>query len=67
MTIVAEGVETQEQLACLRTEGCHEVQGYLFSRPRPAEDVFALIAQDWGQDETLMPASASGLSLVPAE
>jgi EAL domain-containing protein (putative c-di-GMP-specific phosphodiesterase class I) len=36
MTITAEGVETSEQLDCLRKEGCTEVQGFLFSRPRPS-------------------------------
>jgi EAL domain-containing protein (putative c-di-GMP-specific phosphodiesterase class I) len=48
MKIAAEGVETEEQLACLRTEGCHEVQGYLFSPPRPAQELEAMIARDWG-------------------
>ncbi len=37
--ITAEGVETAEQLARLRIEGCTEVQGYLISRPRPAGEV----------------------------
>ncbi len=35
----AEGVETLAQLERLRAEGCTEVQGYLFSHPRPASDV----------------------------
>ena len=43
MTTTAEGVETEMQLACLRSEGCTEVQGYLFSRPRPAGEVTAML------------------------
>jgi diguanylate cyclase (GGDEF)-like protein/PAS domain S-box-containing protein len=34
---IAEGVETEGQLAFLRRQGCQAVQGYLFSRPLPAE------------------------------
>jgi diguanylate cyclase (GGDEF)-like protein/PAS domain S-box-containing protein len=41
--IVAEGVETKEQLAFLRAEGCEEIQGYLFSRPLPPAEIAALL------------------------
>jgi EAL domain-containing protein (putative c-di-GMP-specific phosphodiesterase class I) len=41
----AEGVETLEQLNKLREEGCTEVQGYLFSHPRPASELRLLIEE----------------------
>jgi EAL domain-containing protein (putative c-di-GMP-specific phosphodiesterase class I) len=41
MTVVAEGVETPEQLRFLREQGCDAAQGYHFSRPVSAEDFFA--------------------------
>jgi EAL domain-containing protein (putative c-di-GMP-specific phosphodiesterase class I) len=40
---VAEGVETEEQLARVRAEGCTEMQGYLFSRPRSAKSLRELL------------------------
>jgi diguanylate cyclase (GGDEF)-like protein/PAS domain S-box-containing protein len=39
MATTAEGVETLEQLDCVRKEGCTEAQGYLFSAPRPAKEI----------------------------
>jgi diguanylate cyclase (GGDEF)-like protein/PAS domain S-box-containing protein len=36
--VIAEGVETAEQMAFLACSGCHVYQGYLFSRPLPVED-----------------------------
>ncbi|MGP9811356.1 putative bifunctional diguanylate cyclase/phosphodiesterase [Rhodopseudomonas sp. NSM] len=45
ITTLAEGVETVEQLRALRAEGCHEVQGFLFSPARPAAEIGALLAK----------------------
>ena len=42
LDVVAEGVETEEQLAFLGTHGCELVQGYLLGRPVPAEKIRAL-------------------------
>jgi diguanylate cyclase (GGDEF)-like protein len=44
MTTIAEGVETPEQLARIRAEGCTEAQGYLISRPLTPEAARAFIA-----------------------
>ena len=43
MHVVAEGVETVQQLRILQTLACDEVQGYLISRPLPADEAVALI------------------------
>ena len=43
MRVVAEGVETREQLAFLREQGCPEGQGYYFSRPVLAEEFTQLL------------------------
>jgi EAL domain-containing protein (putative c-di-GMP-specific phosphodiesterase class I) len=45
ITTTAEGVETKEQLARLTSEGCDEVQGFLFSPPRPAAEVEKLLGR----------------------
>jgi len=43
MATTAEGVETEEQLEILRAEGCTQAQGFLFSTPRPAAEVPAML------------------------
>ena len=48
VTITAEGVETEAELSCLRAEGCHEGQGYLFSRARPNAEIVALLRAQRG-------------------
>jgi EAL domain-containing protein (putative c-di-GMP-specific phosphodiesterase class I) len=45
MTTIAEGVETEEQLARITADGCTDVQGYLISRPIAADQVEAFIAE----------------------
>ena len=44
MQVIAEGVETEQQLALLREYGCMSYQGYLFSKPLPEEAFEALIS-----------------------
>ena len=44
LKIIAEGVEIPEHLALLRAYGCEEMQGYLFSKPRPAGEITEMLA-----------------------
>ncbi len=50
LRVVAEGVETEEQLAFLREHRCHEMQGYLFSPPVPAAEATAMLREQRGRD-----------------
>ncbi len=48
--VIAEGIETVDQLATLRELGVHEGQGYLLSRPMRADQVSDLLATDLAED-----------------
>jgi diguanylate cyclase (GGDEF)-like protein/PAS domain S-box-containing protein len=65
VTITAEGVETEAELSCLRAEGCHEGQGFLFSRARPNVEIVKLLQAQSGADSNA-PAEMGGNAALVA-
>lgn len=53
MVTTAEGVETSEQLNMLRAEGCTEVQGFVFSPPRPAREIEKILQEFKGKSRAV--------------
>jgi diguanylate cyclase (GGDEF)-like protein/PAS domain S-box-containing protein len=60
MKVTAEGVETPAQLAFLRRQGCDLLQGYIFSRPVPAEQFEELLAQPSHRSPTAWSSTRDG-------
>jgi CheY-like chemotaxis protein len=46
LEVIAEGVETEGQLALLAQNGCDEIQGYLFGRPMPADECARMLREE---------------------
>ena len=46
LTVIAEGVETEEQADVLATLRCDQMQGYFISVPRPREEITALLKSE---------------------
>ncbi len=63
LKVVAEGVESKEQVAALRSLGCDEIQGYLVSGPVPFDDMTALLASG-DTLQALFPADDAGPDFV---
>ena len=62
LQVIAEGVETQAQLECLRRGSCDEIQGFFFSRALPPDELGKLVQSA----PLLAPAGASGSEVVEA-
>lgn len=58
VTITAEGVENQAELDWLRAEGCHEAQGFLFSRARPNAEIVGLLERRSGTGPAALVTAA---------
>ncbi len=59
LKVIAEGVETEDQLAFLRERQCDEMQGYLFSKPAPAEAFEAMLRQGGDRPRARRPVRAN--------
>ncbi len=56
LDVIAEGVETAEQLAALRSFGCRNVQGFYYSRPLPHDQIEPLLIKDFSHAPATRPS-----------
>jgi EAL domain-containing protein (putative c-di-GMP-specific phosphodiesterase class I) len=59
LSILVEGIETEEQRALVRLAGCDEMQGYLFAKPAPREEIDRMLAAQ-NVPRAGMPMRAAG-------
>jgi len=64
LTVIAEGVESEAQLALLAEYGCEEMQGFLLSRPLPAAELTSLLERRCGMSNGTAGASGGRLAGV---
>ena len=65
MDVVAEGIETEEQLRFAHAAGCGFGQGYLFARPLPAAEVTPLLTSSLAHSRRAAPARALSPAASP--
>jgi EAL domain-containing protein (putative c-di-GMP-specific phosphodiesterase class I) len=66
ITTVAEGVETEGQLARLRDQGCTLIQGYLFAKPMPPDEASAWLVEATAAAGVRIPKPRAGHATLPA-
>ena len=65
LTVVVEGVETEQQRVLLRLAGCDEMQGFLFAKPAPAKAIDRLLGQGKpGSNGRMLPPSVPPATLT---
>ena len=66
LKVVAEGVETEKQLAFLKELGCDEIQGFYFSRAVPAREFIKLLGRKAGIQPAINPEASVAYRLIKA-
>jgi EAL domain-containing protein (putative c-di-GMP-specific phosphodiesterase class I) len=62
LSVLVEGVETEQQRVLLRLAGCDEMQGFLFARPAPAKTIDRLLEQGKPGAQRALPGPAQPLT-----